>query len=207
MKTYLFNQKSLLKFLVLSCIFIVHFSTRTLFFVFYCISVCFVVVGPDSVFTTFAYFWTFSVLSMSFFLVLLFNLKFCKNWAIDLVGVKYFTNYVSHSYPGLKSFAAAVGILFGIRSLENSTAKTYANVFFDATDRLEKSIKDLRSEGLHENADHIQDTINQMNQGFVPGGVVSRGFASSGINIGTKPSVNPICSSDDTKKLLFKDDL
>ncbi len=99
--------------MVLLCIFTVHYSTRTPLYILYCFSVCFVIVGPSSIFTTLAYLWAFAVLLMSFFLVLLFNLKFCKSWAIDLVGVKYFTNYVSHSYPGFKSFAAILGTFLG----------------------------------------------------------------------------------------------
>lgn len=163
--------------------------------------------GPDSVFTTLAYLWAFGVLLMSFFLVLLFNLKFCKSWAIDLVGVKYFNNYVSHSYHGFKSFAVVLGAFVGFRSIENGSAKTYADIHLQCTGRLENQIKDLRSEGHHKVADDVQDTINRMNENFVPGGILSRGFASGGINIGTNPRVNPICSSDDTKNVLFKDDI
>lgn len=207
MKKFYFNQKSLVKNLVLLCIFTVHYSTRTPLYILYCLSVCFVIVGPSSIFTTLAYLWAFAVLLMSFFLVLLFNLKFCKSWAIDLVGVKYFTNYVSHSYAGLKSFAAVLATFLGFPSLGNGSAKTYAEIHFQCTGRLENQIKDLRSEGRHEKADEIQDTINKMNENFVPGGILSRGFASGGINIGTKPRLNPICSSDDTKNVLFKDDI
>ena len=163
--------------------------------------------GPDSIFTTLAYLWAFAVLLMSFFLVLLFNLNFCKSWGIDLVGVKYFTNYVSHSHPGFKSFAAVLGAFVGFRSIENGSAKTYAEIHFQCTGRLENQIKDLRSEGLHKKADDIQDTINKMNENFVPGGLLSRGFASGGINIGTKSRDNPIYCSDDTKNVLFKDDI
>lgn len=46
-----------------------------------------------------------------------------------------------------------------------------------------------------------------MNENFVPGDIFLRGFKSGTINIGTKLRVNPICSSDGTKNVLFKDDI
>lgn len=202
-----FKKQFLIKNLILLCVFTVHYSTRTSLFYLYCLSVCFVVVGPNSVFTTLAYLWTFAVLSMSFFLVLLFNLKFCKSWAINLVGVKNFSEYVSHSYPGVKSLATALGVFIGIRSLENGSARAYARIHFEQTAGMQAQVKDLRDKGEHDRADVIQSSINKINEDFVPEGLLSRGFASGGIYFGIKPRANPICSPDDTKNVLFKNDI
>jgi len=74
------------------------------------------------------------------------------------------------------------------------------------TARLQEQIEVLRDKGYNDQADQIQSMINKMNENFAPGGILSRVFASGGINIGTKPRINPICSSDETKNVLFRND-
>lgn len=203
-----FSNNSLVKNVVLLSMFTVHYSTRTIVLPLYYVSICFVICGPNNFITAFCYVWSFGVLCMNFFLVLLFNLKFSRSWAIDLVGIEYYNKYLSHSYAALKTFAAVLGGFLGLSQLENRTGTGYGEQNTRVNEIMTEQIERNHERGNHEAANGIQESLNEINRNFTPGGILSRGFESGGLVLygPNRDAKNPVCSLKDMEKIVFKED-
>jgi hypothetical protein len=145
---------------------------------------------------------------MNLFLVLLFNLEFSKSWAIYLVGIEYYKKYLSHSYAALKTFAGILGGFIGLSQLESRTGAGYSEQNTRVNDAMTKQIERHIERGNYDTANGIQESLNEINRNFRPGGIISRGFESGGLVScgGNRNEKNPVCSPKDMEKIIFKED-
>lgn len=155
-------------------ILIVHFFTRTPLIVFYYLSVCIGLFGPNHIFTSFCYIASLSLVMINVFVFVLFNNQLTKEWCINLVGKAFFDKYLTHSAPAAKSLTRLLVGIFAPCFVEMPTHYQNEVSHQDGCENVRRDIDTALAHGDLKAASKFQDTLRKLQENHKPGGLVSR---------------------------------
>lgn len=208
--THLINKY--IRFFLISCVLSVHYTTRTPLIILYYVYICFALYGPSSFISNTIFVLTSAILLISLFLVILFNWKMSKEWAINVIGRGYYEKYVSHSWPGVKSLLVAICGFGSVCAVETRTSGQYHLEHLKNVQSMSDRAEKRRFDGDHVGASNIEYSINRLEEAYKHGGLFSRAVNRVAVNWNggaqpvEKPNPNPrIFSSEDMKDFVFKD--
>ena len=161
-------------FILKSIVYYIHIITRTPFIVAHLMISAYGLFADPSFGSRLCFYIFIVSVLLNVFLVVIFNNRFTKQKAIEMVGYDYYCKYLSHSAAGAKSLARLMGFNGYMIALEGATGILKDQSHNNSKESLRQDVKEWDAAGNREMAERTQKVINEMEKNYVYGGVVSQ---------------------------------
>lgn len=166
-------------FILKSIIYYIHLITRTPFIVLDAMISTYGLFADPSFGSRLCFYIFITSVLLNVFLVVIFNNRFTKQKAIEMVGYNYYCKYLSHSAAGAKSLTRIMGFNGYMVALEGATGILRESSHNHSKESLRQDVKEWDAAGNREMAEKTQKVINEIEKHYVYGGVVSQALRAA----------------------------